>query len=175
MSTRALYSFSEDEHTPAEGIINIYKHHDGYPSGAAETLTEALKYAWPEPRFEADEFAAAFCAAGKVGTAGERTTRKKYKLKTSGGGVRVFPNGQPQEVATNHCSDIEFRYDIYFDHNFQKIMVAAFAVSVPWNTGGDDESEYTQKWLFTCPLAQMKKTVAAIDKAKEAEQQELLR
>ncbi len=61
MSTRALYTFRDfdgEEH-------HVYKHHDGYPTGAAEALANALPYAWKLPRYEADEFAAAFVAGNK--------------------------------------------------------------------------------------------------------------
>jgi hypothetical protein len=62
MSTRAMYTFrsadgSEEHH--------VYVHSDGYPTGAAEKIVAALEYAWPLPRYEADEFAAAFVAANK--------------------------------------------------------------------------------------------------------------
>jgi len=60
MSTRALYSFV-DEH----GSYHVYKHHDGYPSGALKAIAKALSVAWQLPRFEADEFAASFVAANK--------------------------------------------------------------------------------------------------------------
>ena len=60
MSTRAVYSFKGDGET-----FHVYKHMDGYPSGAAEALNKALRLAWPLPRFEPDEFGAAFIAANK--------------------------------------------------------------------------------------------------------------
>lgn len=60
MSTRARYVFSDDD-----GDISVYKHHDGYPSGAKEAIEKAKEYAWHFPRFEASEFSAAFVAANK--------------------------------------------------------------------------------------------------------------
>lgn len=60
MSTRAMYTFED-----ADGSYNVYKHSDGYPTQAAEALIRALDYAWPLPRYEADDFAAAFVAANK--------------------------------------------------------------------------------------------------------------
>jgi hypothetical protein len=59
MSTGALYTFKD-----AHSSWNVYKHH-GYPSGAAVAIVNGLLYAWMLPRFEADEFAAAFIAGNK--------------------------------------------------------------------------------------------------------------
>lgn len=98
MSTRALYTFKGSKELP--GNFNIYKHHDGYPTGALNVLQETLKYAWELPRYESDEFAAAFCTAGKM------------QSPTSGGGVRLMPGGDPAKVADKHCGDIEYRYEI---------------------------------------------------------------
>jgi hypothetical protein len=117
MSTRALYSFIGDD-----GSYNIYKHHDGYPSGAAKAIKCTIDwFAWQLPRYESDEFAAAFCAAGKThsfenvdelvlyatnyGPKGQYHTSK-------GGGVRLMPQGNPGEVACKNCSDIAYRYEI---------------------------------------------------------------
>ena len=69
MSTRAVYTFiDEDNHH------HVYKHHDGYPSGAIEFILKALDKSWPLPRFEADEFAASFIAANKGSAGGVRLT-----------------------------------------------------------------------------------------------------
>lgn len=103
MSTRALYTFIGSEESGSPHSFNVYKHHDGYPSGAAEVLKKTLdSFVWKLPRYESDEFAAGFCAAGK--TLG------------SGGGVRLMPLGDPNTVAMDNCSDIEWRYEIY-SHN----------------------------------------------------------
>ena len=61
MSTRAVYTF-KDEY---DNTHHVYKHHDGYPSGAVEFILKALDKSWKLPRFEASEFAAAFIAANK--------------------------------------------------------------------------------------------------------------
>lgn len=60
MGTRAVYTFidEDDRHS-------VYKHWDGYPTWACRFIANALPLAWPLPRFEADEFAAAFVAANK--------------------------------------------------------------------------------------------------------------
>ena len=63
MSTQAIYTFVD----PASGDeVSVFKHWDGYPRGAATFLQRAKALAWPFPRFEADEFAAAFVAANKT-------------------------------------------------------------------------------------------------------------
>jgi hypothetical protein len=60
MGTRAVYTFidADDRHS-------VYKHWDGYPRWGCQFIARALPLAWPLPRFEADEFAAAFVAANK--------------------------------------------------------------------------------------------------------------
>lgn len=60
MGTRAVYTFI-DEHDRH----SVYQHWDGYPRWACRFIANALPLAWPLPRFEADEFAAAFVAANK--------------------------------------------------------------------------------------------------------------
>lgn len=84
MSTRAVYTFKDSERE-----YHVYKHHDGYPSGAIQWISGAIHYGWKLPRFEAAEFAAAFIAANK----------------TKEGGV----------YCTTHYSDhndLEYRYEI---------------------------------------------------------------
>ena len=66
MGTRAIYIF-EDEHEE----VHVYKHYDNYPLGAVDFIENAKEYAWELPRFEADEFAAAFVAANKNPKGGE--------------------------------------------------------------------------------------------------------
>lgn len=61
MSTRAMYSFIDKGET-----VHVYKHHDGYPEGAAVAINNAILFAWQLPRFEANEFAAAFVAINKM-------------------------------------------------------------------------------------------------------------
>ena len=60
MGTRAVYTFIDQN-----GRHSVYKHWDGYPITACQFIANALPLAWPLPRFEADEFAAAFVAANK--------------------------------------------------------------------------------------------------------------
>jgi hypothetical protein len=87
MSTRAVFSFHE------EGIkrkFHVYKHNDGYPSGASEAFLNALTYAWTLPRFEADEFAAAFIAGNK----------------SEGGVIRISHGPQ-------HHGDLAYHYELW--------------------------------------------------------------
>lgn len=83
MATRAVYSFRDGHNT-----FHVYKHWDGYPESALEFIDKATMYAWPLPRFEASDFAAAFIAANK---------------KPHGGDVYITDHWE------NH-SDLEYRY-----------------------------------------------------------------
>jgi len=67
MSTRGAYVFED-----ASNGVSVYRHSDNYASGAAEAIEKAKSMAWQNPRFEADEFAAAFVAANKDGPGGIR-------------------------------------------------------------------------------------------------------
>jgi len=60
MSTNALIYVTDDD-----GTYAIYKHWNGHPKGVKPMIERALELAWQLPRFEADEFAAAFVAANK--------------------------------------------------------------------------------------------------------------
>ena len=93
MSTRAVYTFKDanDEH-------HVYKHHDGYPEGAMQFIRKTIHNAWPLPRFEADEFAAAFIAANKGNAGGVRLTKGpeshgdldyRYEVKMKDGSLHV--------------------------------------------------------------------------------------
>ena len=120
MSTRALYTFRDQS-----SAWNVYKHHDGYPTGAACTIREAIDfYAWELPRFEADEFAAAFCAAGKV-----RYNPTETERQYTGGGVRLMPQGEPPLIAANECCDIQYRYEISMAPNGKKLIIKAIVGS----------------------------------------------
>jgi hypothetical protein len=49
--------------------IQLYRHWDGYPDGEGGVLAaleQAIPYAWPFPRFEASDFAAAIVRAWKT-------------------------------------------------------------------------------------------------------------
>lgn len=134
MSTRAMYTFKDES-----GEFHVYKHHDGYPSGAAGHIKAAAGNAWEPPRFEADEFGAAFVAANKDGP----------------GGVRLMNTGPWKKVAPG---DLEFRYEITAPAKARvenpelacgPVMVAAFEVhcSYPAN-------KWTEKRIFSGTLTE---------------------
>lgn len=100
MGTRAIYKFedSNDE-------CFVYKHYDNYPQGAVHFIEAAKGFAWDLPRFEADEFAAAFVAANK---------NKK------GGEVRLLSlhlKDEDEVLEENHWCD--YYYVISFDGELQ--------------------------------------------------------
>lgn len=120
MSTRAVYTFVEPNPEPDVGVeythFNVYKHHDGYPTGACEAIEAALEAAWDLPRFEADEFAAAFVAQNKaferhLKYANERghDNPARFARGLAQGGIRLMPTGHWQDHAP---WDIEYHYEI---------------------------------------------------------------
>ena len=144
MSTRALYTFKGE--SDAESW-NVYKHCDGYPTGAANVLqTTVAFFAWNAPRYEADEFAAAFCAAGKCSWLwGGKFDKRQFQERApggklnsyNGGNVRMMPQGNPLEVALTNCADIEYRYEIS-PGNDGELRVRAYSVSA-WDRPGSEE------------------------------------
>lgn len=101
MSTRAVYCFKD---LGTENEFMVYSHYDNYPTGALIQLNNAFKFAWRLPRFEADEFAAAFVAGNKK----------------EGGMIRLM------NITDDLPSDIEYVYDIYFDTKKEKLMIKVF-------------------------------------------------
>jgi hypothetical protein len=109
MSTRGIYTFED-----ATDMVHVYKHWDNYPTGAAEFIEKALALAWPLPRFEPTEFAAAFVAANKTGE----------------GGIRLLPcDAKPH----NFAADAAFHYVIKQTEKNKVLMVHAYKV-VWWTT-----------------------------------------
>jgi len=99
MGTRAVYTFIDQD-----GRHSVYKHWDGYPTTACQFIANALPLAWPLPRFEPDEFAAAFVAANKQQPGNVRLTTGPeahgdlaytYEIRCKGGRlhVRIFQAG----------------------------------------------------------------------------------
>ena len=92
MSTRSNLII-EDGYTR----IQLYRHWDGYPDGKGGVLTTlglAIPYAWPFPRFEASDFAAAIVRA--------------WKPK---GGGNIYVDGSPKAWELIH-GDVEWVYVI---------------------------------------------------------------
>ena len=76
MSPRAIYTFKgfgESHH--------VFKHRDGYLSGAAVALENAIQLAWGAPRYEPNEFAAAFVSGNKQGPGGVRLARSQTAFR----------------------------------------------------------------------------------------------
>ena len=103
MSTRAVYTFKN-----ADEAHHVYKHCDGYPTGAAGAIANALKLAWELPRFEPDEFGAAFIAANKRNSGGLRLTH-----------------------GPEHHKDIEYKYEITVEG--QALMVTCYERDRDWD------------------------------------------
>jgi hypothetical protein len=118
MSTRALYSFFEK----GESTINIYVHSDGYPSGAVDYLKAMLPLAWPLPRYEASDMAAAFVAGNK----------------SHPGNVRIYSSGFPQRVAPQ---DLEYMYEIRMVGG--QLQIKCFEANYD-----DENSKWFTKLLF---------------------------
>jgi hypothetical protein len=144
MSTRACYRFVPvNGSNDWPGVVTVYKHMDGYPSGAAKAIEAALDFAWALPRFEPDEYAAAFVAAAKQSTS--RSARKREyeeraaaadcdgamkpywlslaKNAEGGGNVRLVPY-EGLDAFQRFASDIEYLYDIRCVNG--KIQVTAY-------------------------------------------------
>lgn len=124
MGTRCVITFENDD-----GQFHVYKHWDGYPEGIAECLKKAKRRAWKLPRFEPDEFAAAFVAANK----------------SKEGDIRLMKEGNIKHVAP---SDIEFHYVVKgYDHAMnpkQAVYVTAYEVN-NWR-------EWKAKMICSYPL-----------------------
>ena len=108
MSTRACYTF-RDEHEE----FHVYKHSDGYPSGAEKWIRDAACVAWQMPRFEADNFGAAFIAANM--------RHSECRLMRTGSIMDVAPG------------DIDYRYEI--EKRDGGIYVTAFKTNY-WTAAG---------------------------------------
>ena len=180
MSTRALYTIIDADTKAAPAVKsnygtfraikaskgdawNVYIHMDGNPTGAADYVTAALGYAWNLPRFEADEFAAALCAAAK-----EYIPASKAKYAGSGGGnARFMPQGKALVVAARHCADIQYRYDI------RGTGVKAYSVDIDWPAKGKKAKPIKEHLLFKCSIAEFKATAHAWEE-EEARQNDTL-
>lgn len=105
MSTRAVFTFKD-----SENIFSVYKHSDGYLTGALDALLKAKKLAWELPRFEASEFATAFIAMNK---------------KRSG---EVYLTTGPEDHG-----DLNYRYVV--EYKDDDVFITAYAV---WNDGDEE-------------------------------------
>ena len=85
MGTRSVITVIDDHNT-----FHVYRHWDGNPESVIGDLPLALEYAWPLPRYEAMDFAAAIVAA----------------WKTKGGGSIYLTSGWKAH------GDLEYRYEV---------------------------------------------------------------
>lgn len=69
MGTRATFTFADEHDQPT-----VFQHWDGDPPSGLENIKKAQTLAWGLPRFEANEFSAAFVAANKDRAGGFRLT-----------------------------------------------------------------------------------------------------
>lgn len=103
MSTRCTVTVRDRK--DGNHAFTIYRHSDGYPDtphGVLATLKGALSYAFPLPRFEEDDFAAAIVAAWK--TPGKMSGTYCYQ----GGDIRLMES-------RDSCGDSEYHYEIFPD------------------------------------------------------------
>lgn len=117
MSIRAAYIFKD-----AETEVAVYKHSLGDPESAKGHIAGALEYAWPLPRFEAADFAAAFVAANK---------------SKHGGEVQLLPG-----LWDSFPADLAYVYEITFSAG--KVRVKGWSVSY-----NDDAPLRSLRWSWT--------------------------
>lgn len=118
MSTRSNI-IVEDQY----GRVQVYRHYDGYPEGVIPELIKALEFAWPLPRFEADDFAAAIVRAWK---------------DEGGGNIRI--DGNPKAFELVH-GDTEYVYVIKFDKDKKELFVEIY----DWHDYYLDKADITKK------------------------------
>jgi hypothetical protein len=173
MSTRACYRFFPNN-GPNDwpGVVTVYRHNDGYPSGAAKAIEAALPHAWPLPRFEPDEFAAASVRGNKksaedwahgyeqqaeketdpeqkaflLGMAEKYRTDPGYR-SCCGGGLRLVPF-EGLDAYQRFASDIAYLYDIRCENG--KIRVTAY-------TATERDDVWTVEKLSEGSIAQLKR------------------
>lgn len=122
MSTRGMYTFIDEDGSQ----YHVYKHHDSYPDGkcgAISHIEKASNFAWLLPRFEADEFAAAFVAAHKI-------PNPDVPAQIRGGEIRLMESGNWREVASG---DISYRYEISLKNNNLYIEAYNISCNYPFN------------------------------------------
>jgi acylphosphatase len=177
MSTRATYTFRDNSGNSLDGgPIHVYKHHDGYPTGAAQWIEAALDHAWSLPRFEASDFAAAFVAANKPSPeqealrlrqlakehreAGNRETADQLDMRAThyepggfinnsrGGGVRLIADGSEDGWKKFAC-DQEFHYEV--QPSGRTLRIDAYATNL-WDYPKAEDVEH----LFSGTLEEFK-------------------
>lgn len=75
MGSRSIIAFREADAADTSNDVYVYQHWTSSPEDIGKQLEGALAYAWPLPRYEHDDMAAAFVR----------------HVKTEVGGVRIVP------------------------------------------------------------------------------------
>lgn len=99
MGTRATIRI-KDKHD----AFVLYTHWGGAPVTVYSMLDAARKYAWPLPRFEATDFAAAFVASNKP---------------EGGGDIRLVKNH-------NQFIDTEYKYEVCHEVGSRQLTVTSY-------------------------------------------------
>lgn len=106
MGTRAVYFFEDEREEVA-----VYKHYDNYPKGAVKFIAAAKEYAWELPRFEADEFGAAFVAANK---------------NPKGGEVRLIAPYEDRDKLMEQMNWCDYYYVVSYSANHMDLWVTTY-------------------------------------------------
>ena len=105
MGTRAIIEFADvRDERPGNGFL-VYQHWDGDPVTVRTNVLAALPLAWPLPRFEADEFAAAYIAANKKREGGFRLVRYDVDTFDAVRWHRVYVEDGTLYVSSFACAD----------------------------------------------------------------------
>lgn len=105
MGTRATLSVTDQNDR-----FDIYRHYDGYPNGpdgVIHDIHRAIDRAWPLPRFEAGDFAAAVVS----------------EMKTMPGSVYLTQSAEAH-------SDRAFHYDVSFEDAGLRVVVHQYSYRV---------------------------------------------
>jgi len=132
MSTRAIYTFKGFGETH-----HVYKHHDGYLSGAAVALNNALQLAWTLPRYEPDEFAAAFVSGNKQSPGGVRLA----KSQTVAADVEYAYVVEPDKTVPNLLKVTVYSAD-FWDGKPKKKKIWSGPLTTFINTAQQIEDDY---------------------------------
>lgn len=163
MSTRAVYFFKD-----ADSDHAIYKHTDGYPSGALKVLTVARRLAWSGGRFEADEAAASFVTAAKLSTelsvAPDGTLAftvpawdTNYARHDHGGDVRLMASSSdPKNLFASCPGDMAYAY-VVESKSSAGWHVTVYEAAIP--AAVDVPTKKHMKKLWSGPLSKMGKWV----------------